>query len=1415
MQARPDAFGSRATLTTARGSTLTYYSLPALGEALGVDVSRLPVTVRILLENLARQSTRGLSAPADIEAVARWQPGSGKNEEFPFLPGRVVLQDFTGVPAVVDLAAMRSAVARLGGDPRRINPLAPADLVIDHSVQVDAFGSTLAFGRNVELEFERNRERYMLLRWAQQAFQEFRVVPPGTGIVHQVNLEYLASVVATRTQGGETTAFPDTLVGTDSHTTMINGLGVLGWGVGGIEAEAVLLGQPLYLLTPIVVGFRFHGKLPDGATATDLVLTVTQMLRKHGVVGKFVEFCGPGLTHLSVADRATLANMAPEYGATAGLFPVDAETLRYLRMTGRPDETLDLVERYTKQQGLFRTDETPDPQFDEVLELDLATVEPSLAGPRRPQDRVPLSGAAQSFRTAYPDALNGASDKAAAEISVADERATLNNGAVVIAAITSCTNTSNPMVMVGAGLLAKKAVERGLRVHPYVKTSLAPGSRVVTDYLEKAGLLPYLEALRFHVVGYGCTTCIAEGTPVLLANGTTRRIEQMPGAGGVSLLAPTADGRLGTAVQTEMMVQGERECVSLVLQDGRTLVCTPDHEILCSDGRWVRVDQLVVGRDRVVVGYEAPLDEPGEDEAGYRLPVGTLTFTMDTAHQRQRTLAFARLLGHLLSDGSISLLGQGRINVGQAMDREAVLADIELVAGCRPAATRYDERKWSIVLPKPLTDALSMLQGVRTGRRIQQMPVLPAFVLDERCPRAVVREFLGGLFGADGHAPALHRWGEGEEDATLEPPVYSQSTIPEHVETLKKIMGAIIGLLARCGVKTEGANIYQYPTRRTASSYPAAQDGLPRVEIRLELPDGLSFVERIGYRYCMDKSLRASAAAVYWRLVGQIHRQRLWMSNRLEELRQEEYALSFSRARKQAAVELMEREPIVFPHYSLLEGHDRFSRLPRETARRFQPLHRDACDFPSPVELLNQIGARDWFAPLRSRADAETSKRYCVAKEACTSPTFALQVVERRPAGKRAVFDLAVNDLHAFIAGTVAVHNCIGNSGPLPEAVAGAIQANDMVVVSVLSGNRNFEGRIHPQVRASYLASPPLVVAYALAGTIDVDLTRDPVGHDPSGNPVYLTDIWPTPDEVRAVVEDAVRPEMFAAKYGQVFEGDQQWQGLPVPAGDLYEWDPASTYIQEPPFFKDLTPELPPITAISGARVLAMLGDSVTTDHISPAGSIPKASPAGAYLLEHGVQQIDFNSYGARRGNHEVMMRGTFGNIRLRNELVPGKEGYWTALQPGGEVATIYDAAQEYQRRGVPLLVIAGKEYGSGSSRDWAAKGTLLLGVKAVIAESYERIHRSNLVGMGVLPLQFLPGEGRSSLGLTGGESYEILGLDESLRPGQQVTVRARRADGGSVEFQAVVRIDSPIEVEYYRHGGVLPYVLRQLLKRP
>jgi aconitate hydratase len=895
------AFGARQRLTTAAGS-ISYYRLAALADQGIADLSRLPITVKIFLENLLRLAGGPHATEEDVTALARWNPAAqAEDQTFAFLPSRVILQDFTGVPVVVDLATMRTAVAKLGGDPSKINPLVPVDLVIDHSVQVDRFGSSLAFTFNVEQEYQRNGERYALLRWAQQAFQNFSVVPPGTGIVHQVNLEYLAKVVQTRQDGGDTIALPDTLVGTDSHTTMVNGLGVLGWGVGGIEAEAVLLGQPIEMVTPIVVGFRFTNGLPEGATATDLVLTVAEILRKRGVVGKFVEFAGPGLSQLSLADRATLSNMAPEYGATAALFPVDDETLRYLRLTGR-ESMVDLVERYTKEQGLFRTDDTPDPQFNELIELDLSTVEPSLAGPRRPQDRVALPKVRESFHSVFPTPASTsqggtavAEAPVALEVSLDNERVPLRNGSVVIAAITSCTNTSNPTVMVGAGLLAKHAVERGLRVRSSVKTSLAPGSKVVTDYLERAGLMPYLEALGFHLVGYGCTTCI-------------------------------------------------------------------------------------------------------------------------------------------------------------------------------------------------------------------------------------------------------------------------------------------------------------------------------------------------------------------------------------------------------------------------------------------------------------------------------------------------------------------------------------GNSGPLLEPISAAIQEHNLAVVSVLSGNRNFEGRIHPDVRASYLASPPLVVAYALAGNVDVDLAHEPVGEDHNGQPVYLREIWPSSAEIRDTIAASLSAEMFKQEYAHVFDGDERWRALPVPAGNLYEWDASSTYVQMPPYFEGMTPEPGPLSNITGARVLAVLGDSVTTDHISPAGSIAKDSPAGRYLIEHGVEQRDFNSYGSRRGNHEVMMRGTFANIRLRNQLV-NKEGNWSIHQPDGEVMSIYDASTRYQQEGTPLVILAGREYGSGSSRDWAGKGPMLLGIKVVIAESYERIHRSNLIGMGVLPLQFQPGENANTLGLDGHEIYSVTGVAEGLFPHKTLSVRATRPDGTEVPFTAIARLDTQVEVDYYRNGGILQTVLRQLMK--
>jgi aconitate hydratase len=878
-----NTFGAAAKLRVGTAE-YDYFRLARLEETGVGNISRLPFSTKILLENLLRHEDGRRVSAADVDYVARGV-GGPNGKEISFMPARVLLQDFTGVPAVVDLAAMRDALAAMGADPGRANPLMPADLVIDHSVQVDSFGSADAFSVNALLEFQRNRERYMLLRWGQTAFRNFRVVPPDTGIVHQVNLEYLASVVF-RSNGQ---AYPDTVVGTDSHTTMVNGLGVLGWGVGGIEAEACMLGQPISMLLPPVVGFKLHGRLKEGCTATDLVLTITQMLRKKGVVGKFVEFYGTGLSALSLADRATVANMAPEYGATMGFFPVDQETLAYLRFTNRDTDLVALVEAYTREQGLFRTDATPDPLYSDSLELDLATVTPSMAGPKRPQDRVELPAVSKNFHDAFPGS------KPPAHVEIDGVSADIENGAVVIAAITSCTNTSNPSVMLAAGLVAKKAVERGLKVKPWVKTSLAPGSKVVMDYYKEAGLLPYLEALNFHLVGFGCTTCI-------------------------------------------------------------------------------------------------------------------------------------------------------------------------------------------------------------------------------------------------------------------------------------------------------------------------------------------------------------------------------------------------------------------------------------------------------------------------------------------------------------------------------------GNSGPLPEPVAEAVQKSNLVVAAVLSGNRNFEGRINPLVKANYLASPPLVVAYALAGTMDVDLANDPIGHDATGTAVYLREIWPSNEEVQATVRSAINQGMFEHEYAHAFDGDENWKMMPVPTGGTFQWDDRSTYIKKPPYFDQLVDPANSITDFGGMRVLAMLGDSVTTDHISPAGSIPKDSPAGRYLISLGVEPKDFNSYGARRGNHEVMLRGTLANIRLRNQLAPGTEGGVTVHLPDGEQMFIYDASIIYQRENVPLLILAGKEYGSGSSRDWAAKGVMLLGVRAVIAESFERIHRTNLVGMGVLPLQFQAGQNAASLKLTGKETYHIEGIPAALNGGGRTAqVRAVADDGSTITFTADVRVDTPQEVEYYRCGGILPYVLRQL----
>ncbi|GJM15273.1 MAG: aconitate hydratase A [Thermodesulfobacteriota bacterium] len=884
-----------STLKTPSGE-VKYYSLKTIQDSFGGDLSKLPVSIRILLENVVRNYDGTVVNDVHVKALANWSAENNGNQEIPYNPARVILQDFTGVPCVVDLAAMRSVVNRLGGDPDKINPRVPVDLVIDHSVQVDYFGNDKAFTMNVEREYERNGERYAFLRWAQKAFDNFRVVPPGTGIVHQVNLECLADVISSREVDGEKVAFPDTLVGTDSHTTMINGLSVLGWGVGGIEAEACMLGQPLYMLIPDVIGFKLHGELEQGVTATDLVLTVTEMLRKKGVVGKFVEFYGPGLSQLALSDKATIANMAPEYGATMGFFPVDAETLNYLRTTARED-VVELVEAYTKEQGIFRTDDTPDPVYTDSLELDISTVEPSMAGPSRPQDRVSLKELKTSFENSLKEKTgNGADLGKRVDVQLNGDSFEMGNGSVAIAAITSCTNTSNPSVMVASGLVAKKAVEKGLTVDPTVKTSLAPGSRVVTDYLDAAGLSPYLDKIGFDLVGYGCTTCI-------------------------------------------------------------------------------------------------------------------------------------------------------------------------------------------------------------------------------------------------------------------------------------------------------------------------------------------------------------------------------------------------------------------------------------------------------------------------------------------------------------------------------------GNSGPLAAPIEETIKENDLTVSAVLSGNRNFEGRVHPFVKFSYLASPPLVVAFALAGTVDIDIYNEPIGTGSDGEQVFLKDIWPTQDEVKTTVQNVVNPEIFKAQYSQVFEGDETWKGLDTPEGNLYEWSDDSTYIREPNFFNDLTLELPETGDIKGAHALAVLGHSITTDHISPAGSIPKDGPAGKYLVSKGVEQREFNSFGSRRGNHEVMVRGSFANIRIKNLMLEGSEGGVTKHVPTDEELSIYDASIRYQEEGVPLIVIGGKEYGTGSSRDWAAKGTLLLGVSVVIAESFERIHRSNLVGMGVLPLQFKDGDSAESLGITGYEKFDIEGIEDGLAPGKDILVRVMPPGGQDFTFNAICRLDSPVEVDYFKNGGILQTVLRQMMQ--
>jgi aconitase A len=1405
-----DSFKAKTTLDVGKQK----YEICSLAALKSHGVDRLPFSLKILLENLLRFEDGVNVKRSDIEALLAWDPKAAPHHEIAFTPARVIMQDFTGVPCIVDLAAMREAIVKLGGDPQRVNPLAPAELVIDHSVQVDEYGTASSLEHNNQIEFNRNGERYMFLRWGQTAFSNFKVVPPNTGIVHQVNLERLARVVFAEESGATPRAFPDTLVGTDSHTTMINGLGVLGWGVGGIEAEAAMLGQPVTMLIPQVIGFKLTGSLPAGTTATDLVLTVTEILRKKGVVDKFVEFFGDGLKGLPLADRATIANMSPEFGSTCAIFPIDEETLRYLELTGRSKEQIALVEAYAKAQGMWRIDGAKAADYTDVVELDLARVEPALAGPKRPQDRVPLRSAQSVFRSSLKKMADErtqknpkATGKAAA--TLAGKSTEIKDGAVLIAAITSCTNTSNPAVLVAAGLLARKALAKGLESKPWVKTSLAPGSRVVTDYLKKANLLSDLEALGFYTVGYGCTTCIAAGTPVTLADGTARRIESLPSVGGHRVLAPRSEGDLQMAMQSERMDQGERDCVSIVLEDGRSLTLTPDHRVLCEDGRWVRADELVLNEDRVLVGPEAPLDQPGDDEAGYELQAGARIFTLTTDGERRCTLAFARLLGHLLSDGSISRHGQARVNVGQKFDREAVLNDIELLTAKRPKATAYDQRKWSIVLPLELTQSVLSLEGVRVGRRIDQAAFLPDFLLKPQCPVAVLREFLGGTFGADGHAPSLHRYGKTTDQASLNPPMYSQSSKPEFVGSTKQKMEHIIKLLSRCGVDVAGAVVREYPTRRSASNYPSAQHGIARREIRLELPDGLSFVERIGYRYCVDKTLRASAAAVYWRMLATINRQRLWMSDRLERMSRYPTQRPFGRWRSVAARELAEVETPIFPHYSLLEGRDRFSRLPEATARAFRPLHRESCGFPSPAQLFEQLGVSHWFGALRGRQSLDRAKRYCLDKESLTLPALSLRIIDRRTAGRRPVFDIAVPEVQAFLAGNIAVHNCIGNSGPLKPEISEAVKAGDVVACSVLSGNRNFEGRVHPEIKMNFLASPPLVVAYALAGSLEVDITTEPLGTGKDGKPVYLKDIWPSAAEVAQTVGASVDSAMFTKGYADVFRGDERWRGIKTPAGKIYAWDAKSTYVKNPPYFDGMTMTPAAIGDIKDARALAVLGDSVTTDHISPAGNISKSSPAAKYLMAQGVAAADFNSYGARRGNHEVMMRGTFANIRLRNLLAPGTEGGVTVHIPSGEQMSIFDAAMKYKADKTPLVILAGKEYGTGSSRDWAAKGTMLLGVRAVIAESFERIHRSNLIGMGVLPLQFKDGENAETLELTGKETFDIVGLDRGAA--KTVRVVAHGEGGKTREFEARLRIDTPKELDYYRHGGILHYVLRQL----
>jgi aconitase A len=1343
---------------------------------LGYDVERLPYSVRVLLENAARHSGRVEGALEAAHAIAQWPRSI--DFETPFMPHRVLLQDYTGVPLVVDLAAMRDAARRAGVDPAAVNSKVPVDLVIDHSIQVDAWGSEMAFSVNLEKEYERNGERYSLLKWAQTAFKGMRVFPPGKGICHQFNLEYLSRVVSEK--DGE--VFPDTLVGTDSHTTMVNGLGVLGWGVGGIEAEAVMLGEPYHMPVPRVLGVKFTGTLREGVTPTDLVLTVTERLREKDLVGAFVEYFGEGYGQLSAPDRATIGNMSPEYGATAGYFPVDESTLAYLRGTARPDSLVEQVSAYTRRFGFFVSD--VEPRYSEVLTIDLDRIEPSIAGPRNPEERHPLVSVPAFVRAMLdqrqPRPRTLAGPPGAPRVALMEEEdgpvhAGLSDGAVVIAAITSCTNTSNPTVMVGAGLIAKKAVEAGLSVKPWVKPSLAPGSTVVTDYLSSSGLAGYLDRLGFGLVGYGCTTCISEGTPVLLADGTARPIESMPVAAGPKLFGPTSQGGLKVVRHLELMDKGVRDCVELVLQDGRSVVCTPDHRVLRADGTWVRADGLAVGRDRVVVGLEAPLDLPGVDEAGYVLRAGGLALAMDGHAARSRALAFARLVGHLSGRGLVGAPPEQRLHPGHAIDREAMLDDIELLTGVRPGACQQDARTWSIGLPTPLAAAMASVRGAHGGEPDARRPELPDFVLEPRCPASVVREFLGGLFGAAGDAPALEERGRGDR-ATLGPIALSLAAPPAQVDAARGVMRDVLFLLERCGVQAAGAAL---PVSPSSSSSRGGTEGL-----RLTLPDGLAFVERVGFRYCVEKQMRATAAAAYWRPLQGTRTGVQWSADRIPRL-QHRQGVSYSRGGELATLSLSAAPPVA----TLLPG-------------------RTGEGSGSPAPLFRELGVLGWFS--RTIPLAKRPGRRLQGEEAAI-PTFSLEVVARRPVGKRRVYDMAVDDVHAFIAGTVAVHNCIGNSGPLAAEVEAAIKQRDIYAVAVLSGNRNFEGRIHPLVRGSFLMSPMLVVAYALAGLIDFDFATTPLGVSKGGRLVYLRDLWPTLEEVKMIVEASLNPDMYAKRYADAMKGDERWEGLLATPGVVYSWDPKSTYIREPPWFEPSQSR----TAkrdIRSARALAVFGDKITTDHISPAGTIPVDSPAGTYLTERGVGLLQLSTYGSRRGNHEVMVRGGFFNIRIRNLLAGGKEGGYTAHLPDGEVMSIYDAASKYTQEDVPLVVLAGKQYGTGSSRDWAAKAPKLLGVRAVIAQSFERIHRSNLVAMGVLPLQFKEGEGVTELGLTGEETFDVLGVESMSGPKQWVDVVARAKDGEK-RFKALVRVDNPTEMKYIEAGGVLPYVFGLLSK--